>query len=415
MPSVSTQRLFTRALVTIIGAGALVLGSIALPAAADDVITPTDQQVIINGAGWGHGKGMSQYGADGAAKKGLTYDQILAFYYTDTTLGSLPTNNSIRVWITSDTDGALHFRPASGQVVRDSAGHKVTLPTASKYTKWRISLKGSTSTLYYRNTSGTYVKFANKLTAKGTWWVANPKTGRVKLAMPNGSTRTYSGTLALKSNGSRAITVNYLWMEYYLRSVVPAEMPASWSPEALKSQAVAARTYAAKERQAKSSSSAYDICDTSACQVYKDVSVRYSSTDAAIAATANKVVLYNGELALTQFSSSNGGWAAGYIGVPYLSAKQDPYDPVRTWTKTISAASLQAAYPSIGTFVSIQVTGRMDVGPYAGMGRAAIVKITGTAGTMTVSGGSFKSKFGLKETLFSFTTTAVNTAAKSKK
>jgi stage II sporulation protein D len=410
----SSHQLLARTLATVFAASALVAGGVALPAFADDPVTPPDQQVIVNGAGWGHGKGLSQYGADGAAKQGLTYDKIVAFYYTGTTLGSLPSNNTMRVWITADSDSALHFRPASGQIVKDSNGHKVTLPTSSKYTKWRISRSGSNRVLYYRNTSGKYVKYSTKLTAASNWSVSNPKTGRVKLALPNGSTRTYSGSLSLQVSGGKAITVNSLWMEYYLRSVVPAEMPASWSPEALKAQAVAARTYAAKERQAKSASSVYDICDTSACQVYKDVSVRYPTTDAAITATANKVVLYKGELALTQFSSSNGGWSAGYIGVPYLVAKQDPYDPIRTWTKTISAATFQKAYPQIGTFVSIQVTGRIDVGPYDGLGRATIVKITGTAGSVTVSGGSFKSKFGLKETLFSFTTTAINTAAKKK-
>ncbi len=404
MPSERNQRLGLRIVASFSGVAALMLGA-ALPASADDAITPTDQQVVINGAGWGHGKGMSQYGAYGAAKAGLTYDQIVAFYYTDTTLGDLTDGNTMRVWITADNDSALHFRPVAGQIVTDSAGKKVTLPTSSKYTKWRISKKSSKRVLYYRNTSGKYVKYSNKLSSTRTWYVSNPKTGTVKLAMPDGSTRTYPGKLVLRFTSGKAITVNYLSMETYLRSVVPAEMPASWATEALKAQAVAARTYAAKERSAKSPSSVYDICDTSACQVYKDVSYRYPTTDAAIAGTANKVVLYQGKLALTQFSSSNGGWAAGYPGVPYLAAKQDPYDPVRTWSVTLSAAAIQKAYPSIGTFTSIQVTGRADVGPYDGQGRVAKVMITGTAGSVTVSGGSFKSKFGLKETLFSLSTT----------
>jgi SpoIID/LytB domain protein len=403
-------------LVTLLGAGALIAGGATLPAQADDAITPTDQQVVVNGAGWGHGKGMSQYGAQGAAKQGLTYDKIVSFYYTGTTLGSLPSGNTMRVWITGDTDSALHFRPVAGQIVKDSAGHKLTLPTSSKYTKWRISRSGANRILYYRNTSGKYLQYANKLTKTRVWYVSNPKTGTVKLAMPDGSTRTYSGKLALRFNGSSAITVSYNSMETYLRSVVPAEMPASWSAEALKAQAVAARTYAAKERASKPAGAAYDICDTSSCQVFKDNSVRYATSDAAIKATANKVVQYKGALALTQFSSSNGGWSAGSLEYSYLSAKKDPYDPVRTWTKTISAATIQKAYPTIGTFTSIQITGRIDVGPYNGMGRATTVAITGSAGSVTVTGGTFKSKFGLKETLFSFTTSGVNTtAAKSTK
>lgn len=414
MPSVRIQRRIGRALATLAGAGALLATTVVVPAVADNALYPSDQKVSVNGAGWGHGKGMSQYGANQAAKRGLTYDKILAFYYTDTSLGSLPHSNTMRVWITADTDSGLHFRPVSGQIVKDSSGKKLTLPTGSKYTKWRISRSGAKRVLYYRNGSGKYVKLTNKLAPSRVWWVSNPKTGTVKLAMPNGSTHTYSGSVASRFTGGKAVSVNYVAMETYLRSVVPAEMPSSWSTEALKAQAVAARTYAAKERAAKPAGHIYDICDTSACQVYKSNGSRYASTDAAIKATANKVVLYRGSLALTQFSSSNGGWSAAFTGLPYLSAKKDPYDPVRTWTKTISADTLKKAYPSIGNFSSIQITGRTGVGPYAGQGRVTAVKITGTSGSVTVSGGSFKSKFGLKETLFAFSANQLNTATLKK-
>lgn len=412
MPSVSSQRYVAHLLVTFVASSALVATSAAMPARADNAVTPSDQKVTVTGAGWGHGKGMSQYGAYGAAKKGLTYDKILAFYYTNTTLGSLTKGNTMRVWITADTDSGLHFRPVSGLQVYDTAKHVVNLPISKKYTKWRISRRGSSRVLYYRNTAGKYVQYKSKLSANRTWWVKNTKTGTVKLAMPSGSTRTYSGKMALRFKGSKAVTVNYVSMETYLRSVVPSEMPASWSAEALKAQSVAARTYSAKERSAKPSGYIYDICDTSACQVYKETKYRDSATDKAIKATANKVVLYSGKLALTQFSSSNGGWAAGYSGIPYLAAKQDPYDPVRTWTKTLSASTIQKAYSSIGTFISIQVTERTGVGPYSGQGRVAKVKITGTKGSKTVSGGSFKSKFRLKETLFSFSANQANPAKK---
>ncbi len=404
MPSQRHQWPVLRAVAAFVGTVALIFTAPAI-ASADDAISPTDQQIVVNGAGWGHGKGMSQYGADGAARAGLSYEQILAFYYAGTTLGPTPGSSTMRVWITADTDSGLHFRPVAGQIVTDSAGHKVTLPVSATYTKWRISRSGSNRVLWYRNAAGTYLKFASKLTPTRTWYVSNPKTGTVKLAMPDGSTRTYSGKLSLRFRDGRAITVNYLSMENYLRSVVPAEMPASWSVEALKAQSVAARTYAAKERAAKPAGTVYDICDTSACQVYKDNSRRTASTDAAIAATSGKVVLYKGALALTQFSSSNGGWAASFVGLSYLSAKRDPYDPVRAWSVTLSAAAIQKAYPSIGAFTSIQVTTRADAGPYDGKGRVLLVKITGNAGSVRVSGSSFKAKFGLKETLFSFAPT----------
>lgn len=413
MPSVSSRRISARVFATVATAAALIMpNTFDATARADNAVRPSGQKITVIGAGWGHGRGMSQYGASAAAKKGLTYDKILAFYYSGTTLGALK-DSTMRVWITADSDAAVQVRPVSGQTVADSAGHSVTLPTGPSYAQWRISRSGPNRVLAYRNAVGAWLPYqAKNLIPTRVWYVSNPSTGTVKLAMPGGSTRVYSGKLALRFKGARAITVNYVSMETYLRTVVPAEMPAEWAPEALKAQAVAARTYAAKERASRPSGAIYDICDSSSCQVYKDNGGRFATTDRAIAATANTVVLYKDGLALTQFTNSNGGWAAGDPDLAYLTAKKDPYDPVKTWTKTLTAADFQKAYPAIGTFVSVQVATRQGVGPYAGAGRAATVKITGSAGSVTVSGRSFKSKFGLKETLFSFSSAAVNATKK---
>jgi stage II sporulation protein D len=393
-----------RAAVAALGVAALTAGVIgtAVQAHADTAVSPKSSAITIVGAGWGHGKGMSQYGAYGAATKGLDYSEIIDFYYPGTKLEALPGGNSLRVWITGDTDNGLHFRPVAGQTIADSAGTSLTLPFSSKYTKWRISRSGKNRVLFYRNTSGKYVKYATKLTPTRVWYVQNPKTGTVKLAMPNGETRTYRGKLALRVSGSSAKTVNYVPMESYLRGVVPAEMPASWSAEALKAQSVAARTYAAKLRSTVSSGAIYDLCDTSSCQVYKGMAAEYSTSDKAIVATANKVVEYKSQLALTMFSSSNGGWSAsGGADYPYLAAKKDPYDGVKrdqTWSVTLSSSRIEKAYSSVGTLKSVQITDRDGDGTYGG--RVGKVKITGSKGSVTVTGGSFKSTFGLKERLF---------------
>ncbi len=393
-----------RTAIAAIGVATLTAGLVgpAVPAHADAAVSPKSSAITIVGAGWGHGKGMSQYGAYGAATKGLKYDKILDFYYPGTKLDKLPSGNIVRVWITADSDNGLHFRPVSGQKIVDSTGQSLTLPYSSKYTKWRISRSGKNRVLYYRNTSGKYVKYTTKLTPTRVWYVQNPKTGTVKLAMPNGDTRTYRGKLSLRLSGNTAKIINLVSMESYLRGVVPAEMPASWSAEAVKAQSVAARTYAAKLRSTVSSSAIYDLCDTSACQVYKGVAAEYSSSDKAIAATADKVVEYKGKLALTMFSSSNGGWSASAgADYPYLKAKKDPYDGVKrdqTWSVTLSSSKIQKAYPSVGTLKSVQVSDRDGDGTYGG--RVEKVKITGSKGSVTVTGGSFKSKFGLKERLF---------------
>lgn len=390
-----------RAAVASAAAAVTMLGllSAATPAQADEAVSPEDGVITLQGAGWGHGKGMSQWGAYGAATKGLDYTEILDFYYQDTTLGSLPDDYTVRVWISADTDNIMHFRPASGLKVKDSSGKSLTLPTGSKYTKWRISRVSSGRKLYYRNSSGTYKAYSTSLDPKKVWSVYNPSTDVVKLAVSD-TTKTYRGKLATRITGSRMLTVNYVSMEDYLRSVVPSEMPGSWPLEALKAQAVAARTYAAKLKEG--ASGVYDLCDTSACQVYKGTSTEYSSSTAAVKASAQKVVKYQGNLALTMFSASNGGWAAAAgSDYPYLAAHEDPYDGVKrdqTWTVTLTSSKIQKAYPSIGTLKSVQVTARDGDGTWGG--RVDAVKITGSSGSVNVSGGTFKSKFSLRERLF---------------
>jgi stage II sporulation protein D len=421
MLSAKLPRLLARASIYLTGALALVAAStVAIPASADSVVTPADRKVIVNGAGWGHGKGMSQYGAYGAARSGLSYSQILAFYYSGTTLSSLASGNGMRVWITSDTDATISLPAVSGLSIRDITGRRISLPTGSKYTQWAMKRSGSTYSLSYRTSTKKWVTYKNSLRkVRGWWWVSN-SSGSIKLILPSG-TRTYAGRLGFAIRNGKVITVNYVTMETYLRNVVPSEMPASWGTskrkgiEALKAQAVAARTYAARERAAKPASSGYDICDTSACQVYNSNASRSSISDTAIKATANRVLTKSGKPILAQFTSANGGWSAAYTGYSYLVAKRDPYDGLVTsqrWTKTITAASLQKAYPQIGTFVSVQVAKRTGVGPYSGQGRATLVKIRGTKGTVSVSGGAFKTKFGLRETLFSFTANTISTAKK---
>ena len=132
------------------------------------------------------------------------------------------------------------------------------------------------------------------------------------------------------------------------------------------------------------------------------VAVEKSGSDKAISGTANKVVEYKGKLALTMFSSSNGGWSASAgADYPYLNAKKDPYDGVKrdqTWSVTLSSSKIQKAYTRVGTLKSVQITARDGDGTYGG--RVDKVKITGSKGSVTVTGGSFKSKFGRTERLF---------------
>jgi SpoIID/LytB domain protein len=205
----------------------------------------------------------------------------------------------------------------------------------------------------------------------------------------------------LRLTGSN--TVNVLGMDSYVKGVVPREMPTSWETTAVRSQAVAARTYAAWERAAHYTRS-YQTCDTTSCQVYGGLGAEDSRGNAAVTATARQVLHYRGKPAFTQFGSSSGGWlSAG--SMPYLVAKADKYDgysanPVHTWNTTVSRGAIQRAWPSLGTLKRVVVTRRDGHGDW--YGRVERMTLDGSKNNVAVTGDSFRSRFGLRSSWFKF-------------
>lgn len=370
---------------------------LAAPAtAADRWEVPAGASVTITGHGYGHGHGMSQYGAEGAARQGLTHDQILAFYYPGTTVGQA--TGPVSVLISADTTDDLVVRPRTGLTVRDlGTKERWTLPENGARL-WRVvtTRTGSTRVAYRTD------RWRPWRTLSGDAEVA--AGGRpVTLVTPSGD-RPYRGRLRHASApGGGHDTVNVLPLEGYLRGVVPLEMPATWSAEAVRSQAVAARTYAAYERAHPWSKHA-QLCDTTSCQVYGGVAAEHPASDAAVRATARTVLLDGTEPAFTQFSSSSGGWTSAG-SVAYLRAVEDPYDgwsgnPVHDWTLRLPATRLERVFPRVGTLQRIQVTARDGNGDWGG--RVASVRLTGSAGAVTVSGDTLRSRLGLRSTYLTF-------------
>jgi len=368
-----------------------------MPASADTAVSAKSGGFTIHGAGWGHGWGMSQYGAYGAARKGLSWKQILAFYYRGTQLKTMPAGTKIKVWISPDNDNSLRVLPASGLTVRDTAGHRYAVPTGTAYTSWRISRRGTGYRLSYRTRSGSYVTKSTGLST-GTWSFST-RSKIVKVVLPSGSVRSYRGSVALIKRGSGGRTINNVLLEDYVKGVVPAEMPTSWAADAVRSQAVAARSYAVRLRDF-GGYSGFDICDTTACQVYGGLTRETRNGNAAVKATAGKIVTYHGKVALTQFASSNGGYSA--LGdYPYLAAHRDPYDSViksQAWSRTISASSISRFWPSVGTVKRLQITSRDGAGSWGG--RVKTIKIIGSSRTTTVSGTTFQHMFGMRSSLY---------------
>ncbi|HEY7717219.1 MAG TPA: SpoIID/LytB domain-containing protein [Pedococcus sp.] len=405
-------------------------GLATAPAAQADEVYPAPPGgiVTLDGHGWGHGRGMSQYGALGAALEGRTWAQIVDFYYQGATRGSIG-DPLIRVNVTAHLGSAVRVVAAAG--LRGSFGSTYSqadsfaLPTETSagvaVREWRVvrpTLRPGTPSrplLQYLLADGTV--HTSSLEATGPQVnLANPTTGTVT-AVGTGSTRvTYRGQLRGALVGSAGaetlVPVSALAMNLYLRSVVPSEMPASWDADALGAQSVAARSYANHGREHPQNAAFYDTCPTTACQVYSGYSrtssggsttvFEYASTNAAISATSGVVMKYNGATAFTQFSSSNGGWTADG-GQPYLKAFADPYDdvaanPNHDWQVDVPVSRFESAWPSIGRYLRLRIVSRVGHGEWGGRIVQGVVE--GTSGSVTVTGPGLRSGLGLKSEWF---------------
>ena len=387
----------------------------AAPAVADQTYyVPVSKVWKIEGHGYGHGHGMSQYGAYGAALQGLDYTEITKFYYPGTAWRTARAN--VRVLIGADYTSDLQVRPQRGLTVRDMRDKTVwTLPSDVGSDRWRLTPApdGSTAVQFHDgrgwhrwNLPGDKVT----LQSDGQFRARRPLT----LMVPGGSSVTpkrYRGILrSVRPYPGATVrdTVNVLPMDAYVQGVVPYEMSASWPQQALRAQAVAARTYAAWQR-AQNPDRYYQICDTASCQVYGGVAAELSSSNTAVQATARKILTSGGKPAFTQFSSSSGGWTSSG-GVSYLPAKRDPYDgfsgnPVHSWSVDVSTSSLERAHPEIGRLVALLVTKRDGHGAWGG--RALQIKLKGSRGTAYLTGDDLRWQYGLRSSWFTIAPTAI--------
>ncbi len=382
------------------------------PATAENVPLTTSGEAVLSGHGYGHGRGMSQWGAYGAATRGLSWDRIVAFYYPGTGIGTYG-NPTLRIRLSEVSSTAVTAVMSAGLKLQTPSG-AIALSSSARgrvIDRWRLVRDGGGQSLQFHaggawTTNATYRRTARTLTFARVG-------GAVRVLLTSGTYRDYPDRVrSVVSGGGALVPLNVTSLDSYLRGVVPSEMPASWPAEALRSQAVVARTYAANQR----TSGLYDLCDSTACQVYRGLadysaggalirSNTHPNADAAVTATSGRVVTYAGEPAFTQFSASNGGWTVDG-GKPYLVAKADPYDgvPTDSWSPhswTVSGATLRAAlqrsYPSVGTVTSLGLVrdGRGEWG-----GRVVRATLVGTSGRATLSGDQLRFAAGLRSTWF---------------
>jgi stage II sporulation protein D len=372
-----------RAMVTVLAA------ALGLTASAASTVRKTDPPTVraqptffISGHGWGHGLGLSQYGAYGYAQHGWKYDRILKHYYTGTTLGQ-----------------------ASLQRIRALVGEKVKTATISSKLPFQV-VDGAGAK--HALDAGTYAVGPAFKVADPDKPNAKPQAVPYPLEFRPGATalalggRGYRGSLRVLKTGQRKLNVvNVVDLDLYLRGVVPSEMPKDWALEALKAQAVAARSYALSHLHA---GGGFDVYADTRDQVYLGIPHEAPATTAAVNATAGQVVLYKGKVASTYFFSTSGGRTASVQDVypdsppiPYLVSVPDPYDsisPYHDWGPyRFSAAKLAR---------KLKVPGKLlDVETVAGTsGRVRDVVATGSKGEATVPGADVRTALGLRSTWF---------------
>lgn len=371
---------------------------------------PVTKSLVVMGNGYGHGRGMSQHGAQGAALAGRTHRQILSFYYPGTSFGTR--RGPLRVLVTADTSSDLVVKPARGLAVRDlGSGAVQAVPTRDRIRQWRIApmvKKRARSVVHYRTAQGW--QRWRVLTGDGQFKADRP----LRLVLPDGSSTRYRGMLRAASPypGAKVRdTVNVVTLDDYVRGVIASEMPSSWHQQALRSQAVAARTYAAFARRA-AEDRYWHVCDTTSCQVYGGLRAETASSNRAVNATARVVLRSDGRPAFTQYSASSGGWTVDG-GMSYLRAKKDPWDnwtgnDNRRWRRPIGVASLESAHPQLGRLERIRVTRRDGNGAWNGRVLQAVLE--GSAGSVSVTGDDLRWRYGLRSSWFTILPTPIITS-----
>ena len=223
--------------------------------------------------------------------------------------------------------------------------------------------------------------------------------------------KMYRGGVKVIATSSGLSIINIIAVEEYLRGVVPGEMSPSYHEEALKAQAVAARTFALVNRK-RHKDSGYDLCSTTHCQVYNGVEAEHRITNKIIDETFGEVLFYNNKLIQALFHTDSGGMTENVIDVwgvdyPYLRAVSEIEKETGAWTLRIPindfSSKLAAAKHNVGTVKSIKITplkiGKSTADRTAS-GRVKEINIQGTKGQTKITGTEMRSIFSLKSTLF---------------
>ncbi len=324
---------------------------------------------VITGRGWGHGIGMSQYGAEGFAEHGWSYRRILAHYYPGTHLERTG-NRTVRVLV------------AAGRrqvTIRSRKSYRIT---DAARRAWTVHPRAVTLTRSGR------VRIRSKPRA-----IRFPVVFEPGASVLNVDGNAYRGRLRVLRDGRRLDVVNDVRLEFYVRGVVPWEMPDRWRLGALAAQAVAARSFALSELGSRG---AFDLYPDTRDQMYGGVRAETPRTNRAVSRTARRVLVWNGAVARTYYSSTSGGRTQAVPGVPYLRSVSDPYDgisPHHRW------GPLRYSRRQLGRLLHVPAPTAVHVARNVD-GRARSVYVRWRGGGSSVSAGDFQRRLGLRSTWF---------------
>lgn len=377
---------------------AILLLASAAPAAA----LSTEYNFTITGHGWGHGIGLSQWGAYGYAKHGWEFKAILKHYYTGISFDDVA-DVPVRVQLRNGLS-AVKVSCARDYTVQGT-GAATTIPG------------GTTATTTY--SGGHYHVVAGTLRHDFSSAVTfTPTRGSLQVltATDLGDTGAYRGVLKVVQGGGGLMMINRVPLESYLRGVVPHEVSPSWPAEALKTQAAAARAYALASLNPSQTWDVYcDVRD----QAYVGVGIEDSRTDAAVRGTAGIVPSYGGKPIMAFYFSCSGGhtenielaWS-GATSVPYLKGVEDPYD---TYASLHSWGPLQRTPSSIGSALgasgSLRAVYTVKRGTSPRIVKAAVIA---SGSTKFVDGGTLRMKLNLNSSWAEITSMGISPSPRDK-
>lgn len=360
----------TRFLATLIPA--LAAAALLLPAG------PAKAAWTVKGGGFGHGVGMSAYGAFGMAKHGWNHKKILRHYYRGTRIGKLQKSRSVGVLLDVKA-GNVYFSGA-----KLACGRKL----ASSRT-YGARLVGKTVRLINSNGKGLENCGRRLKTGQG---------GRTTIR----GLGKYRGGLRVVPAGSTSGSlnvINLVSINDYVKGVVPNESIPSWPMAALRAQAVASRSFALSGGVG---GKGFDLYSDTRSQVYGPVSTEYERTNKAAAQTSSQLVMYKKQVALTVFSASSGGHTENveniWFGdpVPYLKGVRDPFDgvsPYHRWSKSFSNSAIRNALEVKGRLKRVKIT------KYGVSKRIIWARLYGMGGVSKIRGDTLQYALGLPDRL----------------